>query len=78
MKQSKATVVAMSLIYVFLLIICRGVYLFVGEKKTILQSLLQVAVEVGNFAVIAVLGLAVAFAFIFIGARFSRKTQGQK
>jgi cytochrome bd-type quinol oxidase subunit 2 len=77
MKKPNVKVLMMSLLYIFILMICRGVYLYVSDKKTPIQSLFQVGVEVGNFAVIAVFGFAVAFAFISIGVRLFRKTKKQ-
>ena len=74
MKKNKTKEIGMSLVYIFILLICRGTYLYFGERKTPQQSLIQVGIEVGNFAIIAMFAFLIAFIFLYIGAKYRRKT----
>jgi hypothetical protein len=77
MKLSNGKTLAIIIAYIFLLLICRGAYLYFGERMSALQSLTEVMAEVGNFAIIAIFGFFLAFVFFYVAEKLRRKTRDQ-
>jgi|GEM_PF-6925970 len=73
MKDKSKLEVEIGVIFIFTVLIARGVYIYLKENIEPLEAARQVFREFGNFMLILVIGLVILLTFAFIGGKLSNR-----
>jgi hypothetical protein len=71
--KKNTTDLVMSLIYIFLVLFFRGVYLYFDKNISILEAFQKVLIEFGNLLIIVVPGMILIVVFAFISNKYRTK-----
>lgn len=72
-RTDKIIAAVISYANVPLVLLCRFLYLYYGEKKSFGHSFQQTSAELGNFVIIILLGLALLFMFFILNSKFNKR-----
>lgn len=71
--KNRSLGIVVPLVFVLLILICRGAELYFIEKANVLQAFQKTMLQFANFLIIMVIGMALVFVVLFVSAKIKKK-----
>ena len=71
--KNRSLGIVVPLVFVLLILICRGAELYFIEKANVLQMFQKTILQFANFLIIMAIGMALVFVVLFLSAKIKKK-----